>query len=68
MAIRTAETAEALADVMAMVMTLDPAMSTPSKLRENCEALAKKLRHDVGRARARGLADFLGVSQFQGNA
>jgi hypothetical protein len=68
MAIRTAETAEALGDVLAMIITLDPEMSTPSKLRENCEALAKKLRHDVGRARAQGLADFLGASQFGGNA
>jgi hypothetical protein len=68
MAIRTAETAEALADVMAVVLTLDPAMSTPSKLRENCEALARKLRRDVGKGRAKGLADFLGASQFQGHA
>jgi hypothetical protein len=68
LAIRTSETAEALADVMAAIIALDPAMSTPSKLRENCEALAKKLHHDVGRARAQGLADFLGGSQFGGHA
>jgi hypothetical protein len=68
MAIRTAETAEALGDVLAMMLTLDPNMSTPSALHETCERLAKKLRHTVGKMRAEGLADFLGASQFQGSA
>jgi hypothetical protein len=67
-AIRTTETADALADVMAAMLSLNPAMSTPSVLRKTCEALAKKLRVDVARARAAGIGDRLGASQFQGRA
>jgi hypothetical protein len=68
MAIRTTETADALADAMASMLTLNPAMSVPSVLRKTCEALCKKLRVDVGRARAQGVGDILGASQFRGNA
>ena len=68
MAIRTAETSEALVDVMSAMLALDPNMSTPSALRETCERLAKKLRHTVGKMRAEGLADILGASQFTGRA
>jgi hypothetical protein len=67
-AIRTTETCDALADVMGAMLTLNPAMSVPSKLRETCEALAKKLRVDVARARAAGIGDRLGASEFGGNA
>jgi len=67
-AIRTTETCDALADVMAAMLSLNPAMSVPSKLRETCERLTKKLRRDVAKARARGIGDRLGASEFGGNA
>jgi hypothetical protein len=53
---------------MASMLSLNPAMSVPSKLRETCERLCKKLRVDVGRARARGVGDRLGASEFTGKA
>jgi hypothetical protein len=67
-AIRTTETCDALADCMAAMLSLNPSMSTPSVLRKTCEALCKKLRTDVGRARAAGIGDRLGASEFGGNA
>lgn len=67
-AIRTSETCDALADVMGAMLTLNPAMSVPSELRKTCEALCKKLRRDVANARARGVGDQLGASQFTGSA
>jgi hypothetical protein len=68
MAIRTSESLDALADVLGAVLSLVPAMSTPSELRKTCEALAKKLHKDVARARAEGVADRLGASQWSGRA
>jgi hypothetical protein len=68
LALRTAETSEALGDVLATMLALDPNNSTPSALRETCELLAKKLRHTVAQMRAEGMGDFLGASQFTGHA
>ena len=68
MAIRTSETADALTDILCTVLTIVPAMSIPSKLRETAERLAKRIRRDVGKARADGVADMLSASQWSGTA
>jgi hypothetical protein len=68
LALRTTETADALADILCTVLTLVPDMSVPSRPREAAEQLTKKIRRDVGKARAQGLGDILGASQFGGSA
>jgi hypothetical protein len=41
-------------------------MDVPSHLRQACERFAKKLRADVSKARAEGVADRLGASRWGG--
>jgi hypothetical protein len=50
------------------MMALNPANDVPSHLRQNCDQLARRLRSDVARARAEGVGDRLGASQFTGRA
>jgi hypothetical protein len=68
MAIRTTETLDALADCLVMTLTAVPAMSVPSKLRAAAEALAKRVRREVARGRAGGVADILGANGMGGHA
>jgi hypothetical protein len=63
MAIRTGETIAALATVIAMVLSLVPDADVPSKLRAMVDQLARRIRRDAARARAEGLADFLGAAR-----
>jgi len=59
-AIRTSETLDALADVLATVLAMVPAMDEPAELRKAGKNLAARLRRDVAEARAAGLTDLLG--------
>jgi hypothetical protein len=68
MALRVGETCDALLDLVCTMLALSPAMSTPSKLRNAAEQFAKRIRKDVSAARAAGVADTLGGSQFSGLA
>jgi hypothetical protein len=52
MCMRTGETRDALVDCLITVMSLTPYHDTPSRLREDAESLAKKIRRDVARIRA----------------
>jgi hypothetical protein len=67
MAIRTTETLDALADALVTVLAIVPRMDVPSELRKAAEALARRLRRDVARARAEGAADILGA-RVEGHA
>jgi hypothetical protein len=52
MIVRTGETRDALVDVLIGVMAMTPFYDTPSRLREDAEHMAKKIRRDVARLRA----------------
>jgi len=54
MAIRVGETMEALTSCLISFAAMSPHFDTPSHLREFAENLAKRFRHEVGRARAEG--------------
>ena len=68
MAIRTTETLDALVDALVAVMAMVPRFDTPSELRCAAEALAKRLRREVARARAEGVADRLMGARDGGHA
>jgi hypothetical protein len=68
MAVRTSETMDALADILIAIMALVPNFDTPSELRKATDALAKRVRHEVARARAEGVGDILGASRWSGHA
>jgi hypothetical protein len=53
MAVRTTETCDALADVLCATLALVPAMSTPSRLRQTAEGLAKRIRLEVAKSAGR---------------
>ena len=53
MCIRTGETRDALVDVSITIMSLTPFYDTPSHLRKFALGLAKKIRRDVAKHRAR---------------
>jgi hypothetical protein len=67
-ALRTAETLDALADILITTLAMVPAMDTPSRLREAAEALCKRVRREVARARAEGVADVFHGAQREGHA
>jgi hypothetical protein len=52
MCLRTAESRDALVDVLISILGLTPHYDTPSHLREFVEHLAKKVRREVARLRA----------------
>jgi hypothetical protein len=54
LAIRVGETLEALISVMISFAAMSPHFDTPSHLREFAENTAKRIRREVGRARAEG--------------
>jgi hypothetical protein len=66
--LRTGEMIGALTNVLATTLALTPAMSVPSNLRKMTEDIAKRIRKDAAEARARGVGDILGASQFTGSA
>ena len=61
LAIRTSETFDALADIMVTMLAMVPAMDVPSELRKTAKGLAKRIRVEVARGRAEGVADRLGA-------
>lgn len=63
MVIRTGETLEALATVLATMLTLSPGMDVPSELRKTVDQLARRIRRDVAKAKAEGVADILGAAR-----
>ncbi len=58
--LRTGESIDATVDVLITMMSTVAAYDNPATLRKHCEAFAKKVRREVGRARAEGIADILG--------
>jgi hypothetical protein len=68
MAIRSGETVDALVDVLIITMAMMPCFDVASKLRKACETLCKRVRVEVARARAEGVADDLGASGKVGRA
>jgi hypothetical protein len=60
-AIRTGETLNALAVALVTVLAMVPVMDTPSELRKAAEALVKRIRCDVARARAQGVFNGIGA-------
>jgi len=54
--------------VLVGIMALVPQFDTPSELRKASEALAKRCRTEVARARAQGIGDRLGASRWSGRA
>jgi hypothetical protein len=69
LAVRTGETAAALVTCLGVVLALCPDHDIPSRLRQRIDEIAKKLRRNVAKARAAGVADtILGDGKFQGHA
>jgi hypothetical protein len=68
MVVRTTETLDALADVLVSVLVLVPAMDVPAVLARTAEALAARVRREVARGRAEGIADILGANGKGGHA
>jgi hypothetical protein len=68
MALRTGETAEALIIALISTLALTPSMDSPTALRKFVDALAKRIRRSVARARAEGIGDRLHGSRREGNA
>ena len=69
MALRVGETVEALTTVMISFLAMSPTFDTPSHLREFAENTAKRIRHEVARARAEGYCeDFVFGARRGGNA
>lgn len=50
--------------MLVATLALVPAMDVPSELRKAVEALAKRVRREVARGRAEGVADILGASRW----
>jgi hypothetical protein len=67
-AVRTGETTAALVTCLGLVLALCPDHDVPSRLRQHIEQIAKKLRRDVARARAEGLADTILGAAREGHA
>ena len=68
LAVRTGETAAALVACLTTVLALCPDYDVPSRLRERVDEIAKKLRRDVAKARAAGLADTILGATREGHA
>jgi hypothetical protein len=70
MALRVGETLEALTTVLVSFAAMSPHFDVPSHLREFAEALAKRIRRDVAKARAEGGLgrDFIFGAQRQGGS
>src|SRR5262249_61591403 len=71
MALRTGETCEALITCLISFAAMSPHFDVPSHLREFAETLAKRIRRDVGKARAEGGLgrDFIvGVQRERGHS
>jgi hypothetical protein len=68
MALRVGETLEALTTVLISFAAMSPHFDVPSHLREFAETLAKRIRRDVGKARADGGLgrDFIVGAQSRG--
>jgi hypothetical protein len=62
-AIRIAATTDALADAVGLVLAGDARMDVPSRLRATTDALARRIRRDVARARAEGLLNRAGAAK-----
>jgi hypothetical protein len=67
-AVRTGETAAALVTCLGLILALCPDHDIPSRLRQRIEQIAKKLRRDVARARAEGVADTILGAAREGHA
>jgi len=67
MALRTGETCEALVSCLLSFAAMSPQFDTPSELRKFTEIIAKRIRRDVAKARARGVFDQFGARRG-GNA
>jgi len=69
MALRVGETTEALLTCLISFAALSPTFEVPSHLREFAENTAKRIRHEVARARAEGYCeDFVFGARRGGNA
>ena len=69
MALRTGETIEALTICMIPFAAMSPHFDTPSHLREFAESTAKRIRREVGKARAEGFyEDFVFGARKGGTA
>jgi hypothetical protein len=61
MALRTGETIAALATCMAATLACVSDADVPSRLREMVNQLARRIRRDAAKARAKGLGDIFGA-------
>jgi len=69
MALRVGETLEALTSLLISFAAMSPHFDTPSHLREFAEDLAKRVRREVGKARAEGFGeDFIFGARKGGTA
>jgi hypothetical protein len=70
MMLRVGETTEALLECLILFASMSPIFDTPSRLREFAERVGKKIRRQVARARAEGVAqDFVvGAQRDAGQA
>jgi hypothetical protein len=69
MALRTGETVEALIVCLISFAAMSPHFDTPSHLREFAESTAKRIRREVGKARAEGFyEDFVFGARKGGTA
>jgi len=68
LAVRTGETTAALVNCLGTVLALCPDHDVPSRLRQRVDAIAKKLRRDVAKARAAGIAAHILGAVHEGHA
>jgi hypothetical protein len=68
LAVRTGETTAALVNCLGIVLSLCPNHDVPSRLRERVDFIARKLRRDVAKARAEGIADHILGATHGGHA
>ena len=57
-----------IADVLVTVLAMVPSMDLPAELQMAVDALAARVRREVARGRAEGIADILGASGVEGHA